>query len=207
MMRGKRASQRSIWPRLRSHAGKKVQYNAGVHSNRDGREYHAAWIADILYGPRHTTQKTALDLLMAKSANLHEQLDRTEEVKGSSDRAFGLTFAVIGAIIAFWPLLDGAPPRWWLLAAVAALIGVSLATPHILHPLNRIWLRIGLLLHRVVSPVILGIIFFGVLTPFGLAMRMAGKNPLRLRFENSASTYWIAREPPGPAPKSMTRQF
>ena len=144
---------------------------------------------------------------MVKPANLHEQLDRSEEVTGSSDRAFGLTFAMIGAIVALWPLLDAAAPRWWLLAAVAGLIGVSLATPHILHPLNRIWLRIGLLLHRVVSPVILGIIFFGLLTPLGLAMRMAGKNTLRLRFENDSSTYWIVRQPPGPAPKSMSRQF
>lgn len=144
---------------------------------------------------------------MSKTRSIHEQLDRTDEVKGSSDRAFGLTFAAVGAIFALWPLLDGEEPRWWLLAAVAALIAVSFAAPQILRPLNRIWLRMGLLLHRIVSPVILGIIFFGVLTPLGLAMRMAGKSPLRLRFEHGVPSYWIVREPPGPAPKSMSRQF
>jgi hypothetical protein len=137
----------------------------------------------------------------------HEQLDRPEEVKGSSDRSFGLTFAVVGAIIALWPLLHGASPRWWLLAVAAVLAAVSLTVPHVLHPLNRIWLKIGLLLNRIVSPIVLGIIFYGVLTPLGAAMRLGGKDPLRLRFEKDAASYWIVREPPGPAPKSMTRQF
>lgn len=144
---------------------------------------------------------------MAKPAHLHEQLDRSEEVKGSSDRSFGITFAVVGAIIALWPLLDGEAPRWWLLAIVAALLAVSLTVPHILRPLNRIWLKIGLLLNKVVSPIVLGAIFYLVITPMGFFMRLGGRDPLRLRFEKGAPTYWILREPPGPAPKSMTRQF
>jgi hypothetical protein len=113
----------------------------------------------------------------------------------------------VGAIFALWPLWRGEAPRWWLLAVVAALVAVSLWVPRILRPLNRIWLKIGLLLNKVVSPIVLGIVFFGVLTPLGAVLRMRGKDPLRLRFEKDAPSYWIMRQPPGPAPRSMTRQF
>lgn len=138
---------------------------------------------------------------------MHEQPDRMEEVKGSSDRSFGLTFAAVGAIVALWPLMNSQAPRWWLLAATGALAALAMVLPHILHPLNRVWLRIGLLLNRIVSPIVLGLIFYGVVTPLGLATRLSGKNPLRLHFDKTASTYWIARKPPGPAPTSMKRQF
>ena len=142
-----------------------------------------------------------------EAGGLHEQLERSEEIRGSSDRSFGFTFAVVGAIFALWPLWRGEAPRWWLLAVVAALVAVSLWVPRILRPLNRIWLKIGLLLNKVVSPIVLGIVFFGVLTPLGAVLRMRGKDPLRLRFEKDAPSYWIMRQPPGPAPRSMTRQF
>jgi predicted membrane metal-binding protein len=138
---------------------------------------------------------------------LHERIDRTDETEASSDRSFGLTFAAVGAALALWPLLNADSPRWWLLAAASALFAVSLATPRVLRPLNRIWLRIGLLLRHIVNPIILSIVFFLVLTPLGLAVRAAGKDPLRLRRDTSASTYWISRQPQGPAPKSMSRQF
>ncbi len=138
---------------------------------------------------------------------MHERLDRTEDVKGSSNRSFGLTFAVVGLLVALWPLLDGAAPRWWLLGLAAALTAISMVVPRILRPLNKLWLRFGLLLHRIVSPIVLGIIFFGVITPLGLALRLRGKDPLRLRSEPTAASYWIERRPPGPAPKSMSRQF
>jgi predicted membrane metal-binding protein len=141
------------------------------------------------------------------SAGLHERLDRSGELETSSDRGFGLTFAIVGAIVALWPLLEGGPPRWWLLLAVAGLVAISLAAPHRLRPFNRVWTRLGLLLNRLVSPVVLGAIFFGVITPFGMALRALGKDPLRLRVDAAAASYWIERRPPGPAPGSMTRQF
>ena len=144
---------------------------------------------------------------MAKQTALHEQLDREDEVKGSSDRSFGITFAVVGGIVALWPLLDGEAPRWWLLALAAVLLGVSFMAAHLLRPLNKIWLKVGLLLNKVVSPIVLGILFYAVIAPIGLAMRLMGKDPLRLRFAAAAPSYWIVREPPGPAPKSMSRQF
>jgi hypothetical protein len=73
--------------------------------------------------------------------------------------------------------------------------------------LDRLWLRVGLVLHRVVNPLVLGVMFYGVITPFGLAMRWAGRDPLRKRFDPLAQSYWIERRPPGPAPETMSNQF
>ena len=137
--------------------------------------------------------------------SLHEDLKRDEAPKGSSDRGFGLVFAAVFAIIGFWPLLDAAAPRLWALAIAAAFLGVAWLAPRTLAPLNRLWTRFGLLLARVMNPLVLGLLFYGVVTPMGLAMRALGKDPLRRRFEPEAASYWIARRPPGPAP--MSRQF
>ena len=144
---------------------------------------------------------------METSAAMHERFDRAEGVAGSSDRNFGLTFAAVGAIVALWPLLGGEPPRWWLIGTAVALVAVSLFAASILSPFNRLWLRFGLLLHRIVNPVVLGVVFYGVLTPLAFVLRAAGKDSLRLKVDRAAASYWIARDPPGPTPKSMNRQF
>lgn len=132
---------------------------------------------------------------------------RDEVVKGPPDRQFGLVFTVVFAIVACWPVMRGHPPRWWGVAAAAAFLAASLLAPRILAPLNRIWLWIGLLLHAIVSPIVLGVVFFSTVTPIGLLLRALGKDPLRLRFDRTARTYWIERRPPGPAGDSMPKQF
>ena len=71
-----------------------------------------------------------------------------------------------------------------------------------LAPLNRLWAKFGLLLHHVISPVFLGILFYVCITPIGFLMRLTGKDPMRRRFEPEAKSYWIVREPPGPAPSA-----
>ena len=76
-----------------------------------------------------------------------------------------------------------------------------------LAPFNALWFRFGLLLHRVVSPVILALLFFTTVAPVGLLMRAFGKDPLRLKKDRAADSYWILREPPGPSPESMKQQF
>jgi len=68
-------------------------------------------------------------------------------------------------------------------------------------------MKLGDILHRIASPIALAILFYGVVTPTGLLMRLFGKDPLRLRFDREAKSYWIAREPPGPAPESLKDQF
>ena len=137
----------------------------------------------------------------------HEDFGRTLEVTGSSDRGFGLVFATVFAALACWPLLHGRPLRLWALAVSGAFLLVALAWPSLLHVPNVLWMRFGLLLGRIVSPVILGLLFYLVVTPTAWMMRIAGKDPLRLRFDPAATSYWLPRHPPGPPPKGMSNQF
>lgn len=137
----------------------------------------------------------------------HEDLDRREEIRGSGDRAFGLVFTVVFAVVGLLPLLGGARVRGWALALSGLFLAAALLRPGVLAPLNRAWTRFGALLHRVVSPLVLAFLFYGVVTPTGLLARAFGKRPLALRFEPDAESYWIPREPPGPAPETMKNQF
>lgn len=137
----------------------------------------------------------------------HEDLTREQDIEGSSDRSFGIVFAVVFLIIAFWPLMSGGAVRWWSCVVAALFAAIAVAKPALLSGLNRQWLKFGLLLGKIVSPIALGLLFYGVIAPLGLALRLAGKDPLRLKYDRSADTYWIRREPPGPPPDSMTNQF
>ncbi|HWA38242.1 MAG TPA: SxtJ family membrane protein [Burkholderiales bacterium] len=138
---------------------------------------------------------------------IHEDLKREEHIEGSTDRAFGFVFAAVFCIIAAWPLMSAAAPRWWAFVVAGVFAALALARPALLAPLNRQWLKLGLLLGKIVSPIALGVVFYAVLMPIGLLMRLTGKDPLRLRFERDSESYWIARRPPGPPPQSMTNQF
>jgi hypothetical protein len=137
----------------------------------------------------------------------HESYERREDAQGFSNRSFGLVFSVFFAIVGLLPLLLGSGVRRWALATAAAFAVAGLLFPTLLAPLARLWARIGTFLHRVVSPIVLGVMFFLVVTPIGLVMRWFGKDPLRLKFDRTAESYWIPREPPGPAPDSLKNQF
>ncbi|MGB9129552.1 MAG: SxtJ family membrane protein [Thiobacillus sp.] len=137
----------------------------------------------------------------------HEDLSRAQTVKKSSDRFFGLTFFAVFLIIALLPLLSRGSIQPVALGLALAFLAVSLIAPAWLAPLNRLWLKFGELLHRITSPIILGIMFFGVITPVGWLMRRAGKDLLRMKFDREAPSYWIKREPPGPDKTSLKRQF
>jgi hypothetical protein len=137
----------------------------------------------------------------------HESFTRHEEVKGSSNRMLGLVFATVFVIVAVLPLFSGAALRWWSLSIAMAFAAVAFVFPRALAPLNRAWTRFGLLLHKIVSPIVLGFLFYVVVTPLGLLMRLLGKDPLRLRWDKQTSTYWIERTPPGPKPDTLSDQF
>ena len=134
----------------------------------------------------------------------HEPL-HIEEVVGPSDRSFGVVFTVVFSLIGVLPLWRGAPPRWWAVG-VAVVIGLlALVWPRALAPANRVWLRIGVLLHRIVNPVVMGVIFYLVVTPFGYVMRRRQKRLADMRRPTSdAPTYWIPRAE-GSSP--MDQQF
>jgi hypothetical protein len=129
------------------------------------------------------------------------------EVTVGSDRKFGAVFAGFFTIVGLLPLLHGGAIRWWALALAAAFAVVAWLKPHWLHPLNRIWAWIGMVLHHVTNPIVMGVVYYGAFVPVGLAMRAFNKDPLRLKRDPQAASYWIAREPPAPAPGSMTQQF
>ncbi len=112
----------------------------------------------------------------------HESFSREDQVVAGSDRSFGLVIA--GAFL------------------IAALL-----RPALLNPLNRIWLKFGLLLHRIVNPVIMALLFYGTVLPTGLVLRAMGRDLLRLKREPDAASYWIVRAPPGPSPETMKDQF
>jgi hypothetical protein len=142
-----------------------------------------------------------------RNIGIHEQFDREEVVQGSSDRAFGFVFASVFLLLAAWGGWHDSASWMWLAGVAAAFALVAVVRPAALGPLNRAWMKLGLLLFRVTNPLILGLLFFGVVMPMGLLMRLAGKDPMRRSFEPGSASYWINRTPPGPAPDSMKNQF
>jgi hypothetical protein len=112
-------------------------------------------------------------------------------------------FALIGLV----PLLLGHGLRIWALVVAAVFLAAAYLAPRLLAPLNRLWFKFGLLLHHIVNPIVMALIFFGAVLPTALMVRLFGKDLLRLKRDASAKSYWIERDPPGPEPQSMTRQF
>ncbi|MBL8329211.1 MAG: hypothetical protein JNJ71_10195 [Rubrivivax sp.] len=136
-----------------------------------------------------------------------EDLKREDDVEIGSDRSFGIVFFVVFLIIGLWPLMKHGTVRWWSLAIAAAFLVIALVYPKVLAPLNRLWMKFGLLLAAIISPIFLGILFFLVFMPMGLVIRLFGKDPMRLKLDPNAKSYWIPRDPPGPAPGSIHQQF
>jgi hypothetical protein len=137
----------------------------------------------------------------------NETIVSHRKVVAGSNRNFGLVFAGFFAIVGVaLPLIRGHAPCWWALVAAALFLTLALAAPQLLAPLNRLWFRVGLALGRVVSPVVMAFVYYGVVVPIGLVMRARGKDPLRLGRSAAAASYWIEREP-GPRRGSMSRQF
>ncbi len=132
----------------------------------------------------------------------------SESVPLPSDRRFGWTFAAIFTAAAIVILWRGGLDVWiWGCAGLAGLLAAAaVIRPTLLHPLNRLWFRFGLALGAVMRPVVLGILFFGVITPTAVLMRLAGRDELALR-RISAHSYWCRRNPPGPEPSSLHNQF
>lgn len=127
--------------------------------------------------------------------------------KRGSDRSFGLVFAAALTTLGLVPLLHHAAPRWWMFAAAAVFAAIALVRPQILYPLNRAWLMLGELLHRVVSPLVMGAIFFLCVTPIAMIMRWRGADVLSLKRRPDLKSYWIVREGPVAAPQSMKNQY
>jgi hypothetical protein len=141
-----------------------------------------------------------------RSGSSHETLWRPDEAPDPSNRAFGLTLAGIFAALGVISLWRGLERGIWELGLAVALLAAATFAPGKLGSFNRAWAWIGRRLNRVVSPLLIIVLFYGVVTPAGLAMRAVGKDSLRLRRDSQSSSYWIdCRE--GSKTSDMRRQF
>jgi hypothetical protein len=137
----------------------------------------------------------------------HESFERRPALAPPSERSFAWVFTAFFAAVALWPSWHARPVRWWALGIAVLVFLAGAFRPSVLRIPNLIWFRFGRLLNRIVSPVVMSLLFFAVFTPFALILRMAGKDLLRLRRDPRAASYWIERNPPGPPPGSMVEQF
>ena len=126
-----------------------------------------------------------------------------DEIKIGSNKSFGIVFFIVFLLIAAYPLINNGELRIWSLILSLAFLILGLLNSKILYPLNKIWFKFGLLLGRIVSPLVMGFIFFVVVTPIGLLMRMLQKDLLNLKFNNNKS-YWIEKTEPK---SKMKNQF
>jgi hypothetical protein len=178
-----------------------------AHHNAGRRRSTAGKLLQSLEERAFRDGSNQVKSVVDKYFGAHEFQAREEVHKTSSNRGFGLVFAAFFALLGGLSLYEHGSrwPIWFGLAAVFA--AAALLVPHLLAPLNRIWAKFGLLLHAVVSPLILGILFFLCITPIGFLMRLSGKDPLRLKLDPDATSYWLPRQPPGPAGDSFKNQF
>jgi hypothetical protein len=141
--------------------------------------------------------------------SFHEDFSRHDDIKSGTDRSFGLTVGGILVLIAaarsYFHGLGWV--QYGLVGIGVVLILLGLIAPSSLHGLHRAWVRLGLIVFRVINPVVLGLIYAVVIVPIGFLMRLTGRDPLHLEFDARAESYWVTRDPPGPAPDSMTDQF
>jgi Saxitoxin biosynthesis operon protein SxtJ len=142
-----------------------------------------------------------------KRVAVEPALGEFDDLESGSDRSFGFVLAVALTIIGLWPLLDGRSPRFWAIGLACAFYLAAISAPRILGPLKSVWTRFGELLHRIVTPVVMGIVFVLVVIPIATIMKALNKDLLRLKYDHDAESYWIERQPPGPNPEMMTRQY
>jgi hypothetical protein len=137
----------------------------------------------------------------------HEVFSRDEIISTGSDRSFGIVMALALAAVTSLNIWHSGRLWPWTGGLAALFLVAGLLRPSALNPLKRAWLGFGLLLHRVVNPVVMALLFYGTVLPTGLVMRARGKDLLRLKRQPEVDSYWIVRQPPGPSPETMKDQF
>ena len=121
-------------------------------------------------------------------------MSSNSKTKVPSNRSFGLVFFVVFLIIALWPLKYEGDIRWWSLALSTIFFILGVLNSKLLTPLNKLWLKFGIFLGAFVSPIVMGIVYYLVVTPIGVFMRFLGKDLLKMSKVKNTSTYWIKRD-------------
>lgn len=138
---------------------------------------------------------------------MHEQRKENGLVEGSSNRSFGLVFTLFFAIIAFLPYLHQAAIRYWALALSVIILNISILAPRYLTVANKAWQTLGLLLGKITTPIVMGLLFYFIMTPMAIVRGKKRRQALALDWDNTLASYWIRREPAGPDPKTLNQQF
>ncbi len=128
---------------------------------------------------------------------------KNNEIKISSNKSFGIVFAVVFFLIALWPIIKSDDIRIWSLIVSIIFLILGVMNSSILTPLNKIWFRFGIFLGNFIAPVVMGIIFFFVVTPIGLIMRLLGRDLIKLK-KNNENSYWIEKKD---TESGMRKQF
>ncbi len=138
---------------------------------------------------------------------MHKILCWIEVIRSPSDARIGFLIAAVCAIIALYPLMSESTPHWWLLAIGVVLFVLALAKPGVLAPFNYIWMRLGPVLGGMVIPIVLILIYYPVILPVAMAMKLAGRDPLGRKLATELGTYWQEKDPVGPPSDDMRNQF
>ena len=125
-------------------------------------------------------------------------------IKISSNRNFGLVFFFIFLVVSIWPLTHNESPRIWSAIISLVFLILVLTRSKLLTPLNRLWAKFGIILGSIIAPIVMGVVFFLVITPIGLVMKIIGKDLLSIKYDKKKETYWIKRDKPT---STMKQQF
>ena len=145
--------------------------------------------------------KNELKLELSKKKQGNKVMDK---IKISSNRNFGLVFFIVFLIVGIWPLTNEEPVRIWSVIISSVFLILGLMNSKLLTPLNKLWFKFGMILGAIIAPVVMGVIFFLVITPTGFIMRIMGKDLLKKRYDKKKKTYWIKRDQPI---RTMKKQF
>jgi Saxitoxin biosynthesis operon protein SxtJ len=138
---------------------------------------------------------------------IFERAQAPEVVGDASDRSLGFVACVALVVTGLWPLLHAQGPRWWAVGFGLAFGAAGLIRPSLLAPCNKVWTALGLLLGKIITPVVMAILLYGVIAPVGLIQRLLGRDQLRLKRDANVDSYWEFRRASGRPPVNMTNQF
>ena len=125
-------------------------------------------------------------------------------IKISSNRNFGLVFFFIFLVVSIWPLTHNESPRIWSAIISLAFLILVLTRSKLLTPLNRLWAKFGIILGAIIAPIVMGVVFFLVITPIGLVMKIIGKDLLSIKYDKKKETYWVKSDK---STSTMKQQF